>query len=153
MHILVDKEDEYLLEKYSWHINSQGYLVTDIQISKIPRKRNILLLHRVIMNADSGQLIDHKNRDKLDNRKCNLRFCTRSQNAMNRKAQKNSLSNYKGVSPFRKKWRAVINIKIGETSKQFHIGVFDNPELAASAYNKQAIILHKEFKCLNKIKL
>lgn len=153
MRILVDKEDEYLLEKYSWHTNSEGYLTTEIQISKMPRKRNTLLLHRVVMNAKRGQLVDHKNRNKLDNRKCNLRFCTRSQNAMNREAQANSQSGYKGVSPFRGKWRAAINIKVRKISKQFHIGIFDNPELAASAYNEQAIKLHKEFKCLNKIKL
>lgn len=43
------------------------------------------LLHRLIAAPGKGKIVDHKNGDTLDNRRANLRVCTRSQNCMNKK--------------------------------------------------------------------
>lgn len=56
------------------------------------------MLHRFIMNAKQGQEIDHKNNNKLDCTKENLRFCTRTQNLARRGIQKNNTSGFVGVS-------------------------------------------------------
>lgn len=134
---LIDDEDYDLLSKYKWRLNDQGYILSE----KVGR------IHRVIMKAKEGQLVDHINCDRLDNRKSNLRFCTKSQNGMNRGAQSNSKTGLKGIckekrpSYKNKIWRVTIN-KLG---KQIHVGYFRSIEEAKTAYQKAAILYHGEF--------
>ena len=90
---------------------------------------------------------DHINGDRLDNRKINLRICTRSQNNMNKGIQKNNNSGFKGVVFFKGKWMAHIQIN----NRNIYLGVFDNIKDAAQAYNEAAIRYHKRFAVLNKI--
>lgn len=91
-------------------------------------------MHRLIMKAQRGQEIDHINRNPLDNQKKNLRFCTRTVNALNRNVLKNSKSGIKGVSWCKrtKKWLVHIKAK----GKIWHLGYFDNTEEAKIAYEK-----------------
>jgi len=108
------------------------------------------LLHRIIMKAKKGQFIDHINGDGLDNRKANLRFCSISQNGMNRKSY--SKSGFKGVwyVPLQNKtnpYQAQITIN----NKSKHIGYFKTGEEAARAYNKEAKNSFGEFALLNKL--
>ena len=87
------------------------------------------LAHRLIMMAfvgESHQEVDHINRIKSDNRFENLRYCTRSENNLNR----DYVDNAKGYSRHRNKWLAQISIN----NKQKHLGVFDNEEDARQAY-------------------
>lgn len=87
--------------------------------------------------------IDHINGVRDDNRLCNLRQATGSQNGMNKSAQKNNTSGYKGVSwnAQRKKWAASIYIN----KRKLHIGLFVNLEDAARAVSAARIKIHKEF--------
>jgi hypothetical protein len=106
---------------------------------------NIVYMHRVIMNAPAGKIVDHQNREGLDNRKSNLRLATRSQNNCNRK-QKKGTSKYRGVCCIKpKKWRAYISFN----GIYKHLGYFENEEDAARAYDKAAKELHREFAVLN----
>ena len=85
--------------------------------------------HRLIMLAfvgESDQAVDHINRIKTDNRFENLRYCTRSENNLNR----DWIDNAKGYSSFRNKWRAQININ----NKSKYLGVFNTEEDAHQAY-------------------
>ena len=99
-------------------------------------------MHRLIMGAQPGQLIDHKNRKGLDNQRGNLRFCTRSQNQANAKKRAGS-SRYKGVTWDKHwdKWRAMIGVR----SKRFHLGYFDDEDDAGRAYNRAATEYFGEF--------
>lgn len=87
--------------------------------------------------------IDHVNRCKSDNRICNLRSATASQNRCNRGAQSNSKTGVKGVSPAKTagKWLARIRID----GIQRHLGTFGSIEDAKREYQKAAISLHGSF--------
>ena len=99
----------------------------------------------MIMNAQKGQEVDHRDHNTLDNRRENIRICTHAENMMNR--QKGSGSKPKGVSEFKRteKLRARIKVK----GKDIHLGYFDNEDDAALAYNVAALKYHGEFACLN----
>ena len=87
--------------------------------------------------------IDHINMNKSDNRICNLRECTASQNRMNIGVNKNNNTGFKGVSFFRKsnKYRAEGSIN----NKTFYLGLFDTAEEASQAYKEFALNNYGEF--------
>ena len=93
------------------------------------------------------KLIDHINGNTLDNRSCNLREATISQNEMNSKTQKNNKSGFKGVywSKHNKKWEVRITIN-GKSKWLKH---FDNPKDAAIFYDLKAKETYGEFARLN----
>lgn len=80
-------------------------------------------LHDYLFEHRPGYEIDHINLDTLDNRRCNIRYCTHQQNQMNQPLQRNNTSGVSGVSyyPPRHKFRA--RIKIGQ--HDIHLGYFD----------------------------
>lgn len=86
--------------------------------------------------------IDHKNNDKLDNRRSNLRLCTRSQNMMNTKKRKN-LSGYKNIywDIKNKKWE----VKLMSNGKKIRIGSFRTKKDAIVARNKSIKKYHGKF--------
>ena len=89
-------------------------------------------MHRLIMGAKKGQMVDHINRDSLDNRKKNIRFCTYSVNMRNRQWGKSGITGvYWGV--LEKKWRA----QIGFNKKVYLIGWYDNKKNASVAYDNK----------------
>ena len=91
--------------------------------------------------------VDHINGNPLDNRKSNLRICTNAENQRNKGVYKNNKSGYKGVHWFKrdKKWQA----QIKHNNKSIHIGLYEDKEEAARAYDKKAKELHGNFKNLN----
>lgn len=110
-----------------------------------------ILMHRMITNAGESIEVDHINGNRLDNRKANLRLCSRSQNMMNVGKRANSKSGYKGVSwsTQRRKWAAMI----WKDGKPINLGRFDCKHKAALAFNVAAMALHGEFAFLNKIEV
>jgi len=141
---IVDIDDYYKYKDYNWTKRGGNYAG---RVFHMKGKQKTILLHREILNAKPGQLVDHINGDPLDNRKSNLRFCTRSKNAMNCKIHKHNTSGYKGVSRCGKKWRAYIV----KNNKQKHIGIFKTKEEAAKAYNQEALRLFGEFAKINEV--
>lgn len=88
-------------------------------------KNKVVSLHKIIMNSSKGDLIDHINGNGLDNRKENLRICTKQQNAFNHKKFKTNTSGYTGVvwDKNRNKWVAQItfngkNISLGRSDEK-----------------------------------
>jgi len=106
-------------------------------------------MHRFIMNPPKGVIIDHINGNPFDNRKSNLRFANKSQNAMNSKPRKNTASGHKGVSWHKivKKWRARINVN----QKEIYLGSFNSKKEAILAYNLAATQYFEKFAKLNEI--
>lgn len=144
---LVDDEDYEFLNKFKWcaTVNKAGnwYAVRYSNGISKPIK-----MHRFIMDAEGRwNLVDHKDRDSLNNQKNNLRFCTHSQNMRNRASQKNSSSKYLGVGwhIVRRRWVASIRIN----GKKTILGRFKDEKDAAVEYNKVALKYHGEFANLN----
>ena len=138
--LLVDSEFLPEILKHAWKNNRNNYFSFDKRMGK---KSIVVYLHRLITNTPKGFEVDHINHDKLDNRKCNLRICTRSENLCNKVLSDKNTSGYKGVcySKDKKKWQAVI----GKSNKSTYLGYFNTPEEAYAAYCKAAKELHGEF--------
>jgi hypothetical protein len=147
---LVDDENYEELSKYAWKLVGAGYLARN---SGTGKKAKYFYLHKVIMPCPEGFEIDHINGNKLDNRKCNLRICSRQENCRKRpklKRTKHKLSSkYKGVSFSKKlnKYRARIFVN----KREIYLGGFEIEKDAALAYNKAAILYFKEYAELNVI--
>ena len=101
-------------------------------------------LHRVIAKAKKGEIVDHINGNTLDNRRENLRICTRQQNIWNMRDKPNR---FRGVVPHQGKWTARITVNY----KNHYIGIFAKPEDAARAYNEAAKKHFGEFARLNNV--
>ena len=142
---LVDEEDYEWLNQWKWYYNN-GYAARD-QWDPITKKQIKIRMHRIIMNAKEGEEVDHINHNGIDNQKYNLRVCTVSQNMQNSKSNKNSSSQYKGVSynPMTQKCQ----VQIMYNGKFIYLGYYKDEEEAARAYDKAAIELFGEFACLN----
>jgi hypothetical protein len=127
----------------SWLDLSSGYY-------RLSFKGKHYLEHRVIYEMFNGPFVgdlDHIDRNKLNNRIDNLRLCTRPQNVVNSKVRSDNKSGYKGVVWHKAsgKWQAQTMLK----GKRLHLGLFNNPEDAALAYNKKMKELHGDFAVLN----
>jgi hypothetical protein len=143
---LVDDEDYNKLSKYKWHYE-RGYARRSQYIGGGRKNTKIkhIRMHQDILGK--AEHIDHINHNGLDNRKENLRKCTRSQNFANRKKYANNKSGYKGVSKHGDKWQADIQIN----GKGKYLGIFKTKEEAAIAYNTAAKSLFGKFAYLNVI--
>lgn len=152
---LIDDKDFKLISKYKWHyadyLNGRGYAKT----ANPNRKPFMLRMHRLILSAKPGDIVDHINQNTLDNRRKNLRIVTQSQNMVNMKPRRTNKSGYKGVCKVshpayhHRPWLATT----WKNNKQVHIGYFATAKEAAIAYNKKVLQLHGEFAYLNKILL
>ena len=101
---LVDDEDFEWLNHQKWYFNINGYA------ARHGGKKKIIFMHRQILETPSGMITDHINRNRIDNRKGNLRIADKRINSINRGLQKNNTSGYKGISWTKniKKWEAYI---------------------------------------------
>lgn len=143
--IVVDDEDIDILNKYTWHLDKDGYARTSM---KINGTKKMIQMHRFIMGNPTGMTVDHKNSIRTDNRKENLRVCTRNNNNKNiNKTKGDKTSVYKGVfkGKCEHQWRSSIRYN----GNYFDIGVFSNEIACANAYNYYAKQLHGEFAGLN----
>lgn len=137
---IIDKEDFDKIKNMSWYYDSKGYA----------RNRNGIMMHRIVMQCPDKIEVDHKNHNTLDNRKENLRICTRSQNQANKQLTATNTSGFKGVSFNKKKNKFSASIRCN--GKQFHLGYFSNSEEAHQEYSKKGKELFGEFFFDGKIK-
>ena len=145
---IVDTEDLRRLSRFRWCTSKKSK-----KSSKplIYAHRNdgdkIVYMHREVLSevllVDASKEIDHINGNSLDNRKTNLRVCTRRQNAQNLRKGKGYSSRFKGVcwSKNTGKWRA----RIDHSDKQIHLGYFESESQAAKAYDEKAKELFGKF--------
>lgn|SRR5512133_4011155 len=112
-------------------------------------KKRTMYMHRFIVDAPPGLVVDHINHNTLDNRRSNLRICSTAENIRNQKLHAHaSTSGFKGVSFSRaiRKWRSSIVV----SRKHIHLGVFNSPIEAAIAYDAAAVMYFGEFALTNK---
>lgn len=141
---LIDDENYEYLSEFSWGLHPKGYAR---RTKYVNGKSVTVLMHREIMGVDAGIFVDHKDGNKLNNRKNNLRIATVSQNNSNRQLLPTSTSGYKGVTydPNREKWIA----QIRNNGKRTFLGRFSTKEDAAKAYDDAAKELHGDFSSFN----
>ena len=82
--ILFDEVDQSIVDSRKWHINNNGYAVWR---GLSNGKKSTIRLHRLINDTPKGMFTDHINHNRLDNRQCNLRACTQSENMRNKTDQ------------------------------------------------------------------
>lgn len=148
---VVDDQDYDGLAEYAWRaqVEKNGVYACRLQRKAehengMPKK---VYMHRQILGVtDRWTDVDHANRNGLDNRRANLRTCSRSENNGNRK-KSGGTSRYKGVSWDSKngKWLAQIHLD----NKRRYLGRFVREEDAARAYDAAALLQWGEFARLN----
>ena len=127
-HAVIDTEDFEKVRYIKWKLSSSGYAMNTPKF-----KGGSIHMSRVILGTD--QFVDHINHNTLDNRKCNLRIVTKSQNQMN--------SNYKGVST-RQDGKYYAHIKINQKMINLGVYVFEEEALFARWYAE--ILLFGEYR-------
>ena len=144
---IIDISDWPLVSQRKWyHRESCGHRYVGTKING-----KTVELHRFLFG--DAPVVDHVNRNGLDNRRENLRAATWAQNLQNRLKKPGKSSKFLGVhrdnrkDNLTKRWRASIDID----GKKKQIGRFENEEDAARAYNSAASILFGEFANLNPV--
>jgi len=148
----IDDADWPLISSYKWHAKrdvSTGrfYACTKVFNPETGKHRRIIM-HRLIMDAKSGELVDHIDRDGLNNRRSNLRIADNFLNQQNRGPEVGT-SKYKCVSwiASKKKWR----VRFKWMGKDYFVGYFVDEKQAALAYNAAILPLAGEFAVLNQV--
>lgn len=147
---IIDDEDCELVSRFKWNILKQSicsYATCAMYIGRINKKEIMthMKMHRLIMRPPKGIEIDHINYNGLDNRRSNMRICTRLQNIVHTRKREGFTSIYKGVSKARNRWRATIKTN----GKKHHLGMFDNEMDAAKVYDDAAKKAWGEFAFVN----
>lgn len=134
-----DYDGEYFAQ-YKWYLMPNGY-IGRARVEDRSGPNSYVYLHQEVSRPPVDLLVDHINGNRLDNRSCNLRWCTRKQNTHNRKKRINSSAVYIGVYPEGKSWVAKAAGK--------HLGTYKTPEEAAIAYDQEIKKTRGEFAYLN----
>ena len=137
----IDIDDYEKVKNYCWHLNGDGRVASTINGKHV-------VLSRYIMNCNDDKLVvDHIDRDPLNNIKYNLRICTQTDNTKNKSLYKNNKSGHNGVFYDKKGevWRAYINCE----SKRYSLGQYKNKEEAIEVREKYEKELFGEFAPIN----
>lgn len=129
--IQVDDEDYELLNRYNWNCTPLGYAQTPI------------FMHRIIMNAPKGMVVDHIDNNPRNNQKHNLRICTHQENTRHRAG--NSKTHLKGVKPPDGKRNPNWTTVIGYQGRQYQVFGLPDEHTAALMYDFWATYLHGDF--------
>lgn len=133
---LVDDEDYEYLTHWNWQVMCcKGYYYA-MRNENVSGHHKTILMHRVIVGAISGQLVDHKDHCTLNNQRRNLRKADKSKNAGNSIMDKRNTSGRKGVYWNRKTNKWIAQICLNGNRK--YIGSFESIDLAARAYDMMA---------------
>lgn len=148
---LVSTEDYERIMTFSsiWYLGTKAHVHSS---KRVGGKTKTTQLSRFIMNAPKGREVDHINGNSLDNRKCNLRICTRSQNLKNRhRPRKSTASKYEGVSWYNYKKKKLWRASLGHHQRKITLGIFRSEQDAARAINIKKRELYGDDATLNNV--
>lgn len=149
LYIIVDDEDYEYLSQWKWSITARGYALRGYRVDG---KLHNIYLHRQLIDATKGDIVDHINGNPLDNRRCNLRICTSTLNNMNRPVRSDSKTRIKGVKFIKgraKGWGSYIRVTIDGKKRDIYKYHFNIQE-AIDSYNSLAKKYYGEFAKLNR---
>jgi len=134
---IVDDSDFDYLNQFKWYFDGRYAMRNGIQKNY---KRKHIWMHRLINQTSKDKETDHINRNKLDNRRINLRTVTRNGNQWNRDKYRTNTSGYKGIMWHKatQKWLAQIKVN----SKHIHLGIYDDIQKALLARRKGEELYH-----------
>jgi hypothetical protein len=135
----VDAADYEWLSQFNWR-QQNGYAARR-------DKNKVVYMHRELMKPRRGMTVDHKNHNRLDNTRENLRVCTQQENSHNNGKHMGSSSRFKGVgyNSEKQKWFAKAYIE----GERIWLGYHEEEVAAAKAYDAKAVELFGEFAHLN----
>lgn len=151
---MVDDEDYEFLMRFKWRYGGQSHKKYVIASGDRYNKSQVTFyMHTLILGGRHG---DHADGNTLDNRKTNVRQCTRQENEWNKGKfktirGKQPSSQYKGVSKYGDRW--VVLISKGKGKGVLRCGYYDTEIEAAKAYNKKIVELRGKFAWVNPIPL
>lgn len=150
--VMLDDADFEWASQWKWYPNQGRHTIYAMRtVFEGGVKRNVQM-HREILSATTGTLVDHKDGNGLNNTRVNLRLATCAQNVANCLHRRRSASGYLGVTWHRKvkKFRARLGIRdAGGTRKMVYGGWFDDPKEAAIKRDEMALQHFGEFAALN----
>jgi hypothetical protein len=138
--VKVDDQDGHLLTGRAWKLVKHGRKSYVIWSTTESGKRRKFFLHRLLMNAKAGQIIDHIDGDPLNNCRANLRIVDATQNARNAVKGNRAGSRFKGVTNHPDGWHA----RIWSGEKNLHLGKTQNEVQAAYWYDIASLERHGE---------
>ena len=137
---IVDDKDFAFLNQWKWTCSAFGYAYRQ---QKINGKYKFISMHRLILGLEKGELADHINHNRVDNRRVNLRIATDTQNAQNKSKMKNNTSGFIGV--YWNKNRQYYQAYIQVNKKHIYLGKFIDPQVAFKSYRKASKQYFGEF--------
>ena len=145
---IIDLADWDLVKDYRWYAHWEDntfYVLTNVYSAYTVQQK--IRLHRLLLAAPKGVLVDHVDRNGLNNRRNNIRLVTSLENRCHSVGQKGSRSAYKGVTWNKqsRKWQSGIMLH----GQSRHLGLFNDELDAAEAYDEAAIELFGEYALLN----
>jgi hypothetical protein len=143
--ILVDAEDYPRLVAFEWRLLEVG----STRAKRAARTTDDAYLHRIVMDAPRGMLVDHRFHNTLDNRRSRMRLCTVGENNLNSPGRKKRTSRFRGVFWDTKqgKWK----VHPGRRDGRVFLGHFTDEVAAARAYNEFAKECYGSFAYLNPV--
>ena len=142
---IIDDDALDLIGDLKWHYQEKrktGYAIRTIRING---KNVTERMHRIIVGAAHGTIVDHINGDGLDNRRENLRIVSHKENCINRRS-KSSKTGFKGVCRLSS---GCFVARIGSRKNHRVIGYFKTAEEAARAYDAEAKKIYGNIAVLN----
>jgi AP2 domain/HNH endonuclease len=138
---VVDEMDFPSLSQWKWF--AKWNKITRSYYAYRKEDGKLISMARQIMKAEKGEVVDHKDHDTLNNRRCNLRRCTKAQNSWNQRVRRNNTSGFKGVcwNKNSKKWLSYITVN----RRMIYVGGFNTPQEAGKAYAEAAAYYYGEF--------
>jgi len=133
---LISKKSLELVIQFVWYLGNKGYPITHGTDDKTIVYGRGLKMHKLLFpNVQKGYVVDHINKNRLDNRLENLRICTSKENSYNTKKPKNSINNYKGIV---KQNNDLWTARISKDGKVYEIKDIISDKEAAKIYDIMA---------------